>query len=141
MKKILNILKYKLGWQTYKDAFFWTFVSIWLFVDVVTFSCIYYNPNIDWEWTMHLINLGFIWFIAICTFIKERGGKFNDWLNTKFEKQNMKTTYKILETKYFKKFIQDCSEDAWQKYLDAIDKEIDFIKEWERSIEDRNKSK
>lgn len=86
MKKILDILKYKLGWQTYKDAFFWTFVSIWLFVDVVTFSCIYYNPNIDWEWTMHLINFGFICFIAICTFIKCKGGKFNDWLNTKFEK-------------------------------------------------------
>ena len=86
MKKIFDILKYKLGWQTYKDAFFWTFVSAWLFVDVVTFSCIYYNPNIDWELTMHLINLGFIWFIAICTFIKCRGGKFNDWLNTKFEK-------------------------------------------------------
>ena len=29
MKKIFDILKYKLGWQTYKDAFFWTFVSIW----------------------------------------------------------------------------------------------------------------
>lgn len=28
MKKILNILKYKVGWQTYKDAFFWTFVCI-----------------------------------------------------------------------------------------------------------------
>ena len=86
MKKILDILKYKLGWQTYKDVFFWIFISIWLFVDVVTFSCIYYNPINDWEWTMHLINFGFIWFIAICTFIKERGGKFNDWLNTKFEK-------------------------------------------------------
>jgi hypothetical protein len=53
----------------------------------------------------------------------------------------MKTTYKILKTKYFKKFIQDCSEEAWQKYLDTIDKEIDFIKEWEKSIEERNKSK
>lgn len=86
MKKILNILKYKLSWQTYKDAFFWTFVSIWLFVDVVTMACIYDNPNIDWEWTMHLVNWGFILFFAVCTFIKERGGKFNDWLNTKFEK-------------------------------------------------------
>ena len=64
MKKILDILKYKLGWQTYKDAFFWTFVSIWFFVAVVTFSCIYDNPNIDWEFTMHLINFGFIWFFA-----------------------------------------------------------------------------
>ena len=86
MKNILNILKYKLSWQTYKDAFFWTFVSIWLFVDVVVAACIYDNPDIDWEWTMHLINLGFIWFIGICTFIKCKGGKFNDWLNTKFKK-------------------------------------------------------
>ena len=65
MKKILDILKYKLSWQTYKDAFFWTFVSIWLFVDVVTFSCIYYDPDIDWEWTMHLVNWGFILFFAV----------------------------------------------------------------------------
>lgn len=86
MRKFIDILKYKLSWQTYKDTFFWTFVSIWLFVDVVTMACIYDNPNIDWEWTMYLINLGFIWFIGICTFIKCRGGKFNDWLNTKFEK-------------------------------------------------------
>lgn len=71
MKKILDILKYKLVWQTYKDAFFWTFVSIWLFVDIVTYSCIYGNPNIDWELTLLLINFGFIWFIAICTLIKE----------------------------------------------------------------------
>jgi hypothetical protein len=49
--------------------------------------------------------------------------------------------HKILETKYFKKFIQDYSKEAWQKYLDAIDKEIEFLKEWERSIEERNKSK
>lgn len=47
----------------------------------------------------------------------------------------------ILETDYFKQYIQDCSEEAWQKYLDTIDKEIDFLKEWERSIEERNKSK
>ena len=47
--------------------------------------------------------------------------------------------YKLSETKYFKQYIQDCSEEAWQKYLDTIDKEINFIKEWERSIEDRNK--
>ena len=86
MKKILDILKYKFGWQTYKDAFFWAFVSIWLFIDVVTFSCIYYNPNIDWELIMHLINFGFILVFAICTFIKCKGGKFNDWLNTKFIK-------------------------------------------------------
>ena len=46
-----------------------------------------------------------------------------------------------LETDYFKQYIQDCPEEAWQKYLDAIDIEIDFIKEWEKSIEDRNKSK
>ena len=46
-----------------------------------------------------------------------------------------------LRTDYFKQYIQDCSEEAWQKYLDVIDKEITFIKEWERSIEDRNKSK
>ena len=47
--------------------------------------------------------------------------------------------HKILETKYFNQYIQDCSKEAWQKYLDTIDKEINFIKEWERSIEDRNK--
>ena len=86
MKRILDILKYKFGWQTYKDAFFWTFVCIWLFVDVVTMACIYDNPNIDWKWTMHLINLGFIWFIGICTFIKCLGGRFNNWVNTGFEK-------------------------------------------------------
>ena len=45
----------------------------------------------------------------------------------------------ILEDKYFKQYIQECSKEAWQKYLDTIDKEIDFIKEWERSIENRNK--
>lgn len=86
MKKILDILKYKFGWQTYKDAFFWTFVSIWLFVDVVVAACIW---DIDPDTRLliiHCINLGFICFFAICTFIKERGGKFNDWLNTKFEK-------------------------------------------------------
>ena len=86
MKKVLDILKYKLGLQIYKDAFFWIFVSIWLFVDVVTFSFIYGNTNIDLEWTIHLINFGFLLFIAICTFIKCRGDKFNDWLNTKFKK-------------------------------------------------------
>lgn len=48
--------------------------------------------------------------------------------------------HKILDTKYLKQYIQqDCSEEAWQKYLDTIDKEINFIKEWKRSIEDRNK--
>lgn len=86
MKKILNTLKYKFGWQTYKDAFFWTFVCIWLFVDVVVAACIRDIDPIDRRFTLHMINLGFIWFIGICTFIKCRGGKFNDWLNTKFEK-------------------------------------------------------
>ena len=86
MKKILDILKYKLSWQTYKDAFFWTFVSIWLFVDVVVAACIWDIDPMDRRFTLHMINLGFIWFIGICTFIKCRGGKFNDWLNTKFEK-------------------------------------------------------
>lgn len=47
--------------------------------------------------------------------------------------------HNISETKYFKQYMQDCSKEAWQKYLDTIDKEINFIKEWERSIEDRNK--
>jgi hypothetical protein len=46
-----------------------------------------------------------------------------------------------IETDYFKQYTQYCSEEAWQEYLDAIDKEIDFLKEWERSIEERNKSK
>jgi len=45
------------------------------------------------------------------------------------------------EADYFKQFAQTCSEEAWQKYLDTIDKEINFIKEWERSIKDRNRSK
>ena len=40
--------------------------------------------------------------------------------------------HKISETKYFKQYIQECSDDAWQKYLDAIDNEINAIKEWER---------
>ena len=47
--------------------------------------------------------------------------------------------HKILKTEYLKQYIHTCSKEAWQKYLDAIDKEINFIKEWERSIEDRNK--
>ena len=51
------------------------------------------------------------------------------------------SNHKISETEYFKQYIHACSEEAWQKYLDAIDKEINFLKEWERSIEDRNKSK
>ena len=89
MKKILNILnilKYKLSWQTYKDAFFWTFVSIWLFVDVVVAACIW---NIDPDtrlFIIHGINYVFILFFAVLNLIKCRGGKFNDWLNTKFEK-------------------------------------------------------
>ena len=45
--------------------------------------------------------------------------------------------HKISETEYFKQYNQDTLKESWQKYLDAID----FIKEWERSIEDRNKSK
>lgn len=49
------------------------------------------------------------------------------------------TKHKISETDYFKQYIQDCLKEDYQKYLDAIDKEINFIKEWERSIEDRNK--
>ena len=49
--------------------------------------------------------------------------------------------HKISETKYFKQYNQDTLKESWQKYLDSIDKEIKFIKEWERSIEDRNKSK
>ena len=86
MKKILNTLKYKLGWQTYKDAFFWTFVSIWLFVDVVVVACI---QNIDQDtrlFILHCVNYGFILFFAVLNLIKCRGGNFNDWLNTKFEK-------------------------------------------------------
>lgn len=51
------------------------------------------------------------------------------------------TKHIILETNYFKQYMQDGLNEAWQKYLDTIDKEIKFIKEWERSIEERNKSK
>lgn len=40
--------------------------------------------------------------------------------------------HNISETNYFKQFIQDCSKEAWEKYLDTIDNEINFIKEWER---------
>lgn len=47
--------------------------------------------------------------------------------------------HKISEAEHFKQYIQECSKEAWQKYLDTIDKEIDFIKEWERSIKNRNK--
>lgn len=86
MKNILNILKYKFGWQTYKDAFFWTFVSIWLFVDVVVAACIL---DIDYDTRIiiiHSVNYGFILFFAVLNLIKCSGGKFNDWLNTKFEK-------------------------------------------------------
>lgn len=43
--------------------------------------------------------------------------------------------FKIFESNYFKQYSQDTLKESWQKYLDAID----FIKEWERSIEDRNK--
>lgn len=86
MKKILDIIKYKFGWQTYKDAFFWTFVCIWLFVDVVVAACIWDIDPINRRFTLHMINFVFILFIGICTFIKCKGGKFNDWLNTKFEK-------------------------------------------------------
>jgi hypothetical protein len=68
MKKIFDILKYKFGWQTYKDAFFWMFVSIWLFVYVVVAACIYDNPNIDLELTMHLINVGFVCFFCYLYF-------------------------------------------------------------------------
>lgn len=47
--------------------------------------------------------------------------------------------HKISETTHSKQYIQECLAEAWQNYLDTIDKEIDFIKEWERSIENRNK--
>ena len=86
MKKILDILKYKLGWQTYKDAFFWTFVSIWLFVDVVVAACIW---DIDADtrlFIMHIINFVFIMIFGVITYIKCLRGRFNDWLNTKFYK-------------------------------------------------------
>lgn len=86
MKKILNILKYKLSWQTYKDAFFWTFVSIWLFVDVLVAACIWdIDPNTR-LFILHGVNYGFILFFAVLNLIKCGGGKFNDWLNTKFER-------------------------------------------------------
>ena len=86
MKKILNVLKYKFGWQTYKDAFFWMFVSIWLFVDVVVAACILDIDSDTRLFIMHGINYVFILFFAILNLIKCGGGKFNDWLNTKFEK-------------------------------------------------------
>ena len=86
MKKFLNILKYKLSWQTYKDAFFWTFVCGWVFIDVVTMACIYDNPNIDSEFVMHIINFVFVMIFGVITYIKCSGGTFNDWLNTKFDK-------------------------------------------------------
>ena len=53
----------------------------------------------------------------------------------------MSITKHKFETSFFKQYAQECSKEAWQKYLDTIDKEINFIKEWERSIENRNKSK
>ena len=53
----------------------------------------------------------------------------------------MSITKHKFETSFLKQYTQYCSKEAWQKYLDTIDKEIKFIKEWERSIEDRNKSK
>lgn len=86
MKKILNILKYKLSWQTYKDAFFWTFVSIWLFVDVVVAACILDIDPDTRLFILHGVNYGFILFFAVLNLIKCGGGKFNDWLNTKFER-------------------------------------------------------
>ena len=60
MKKFINTLKYKLSWQTYKDAFFWLFVSICVFIDVVVMACIYDNPNIDSEIVMHITNFVFV---------------------------------------------------------------------------------
>ena len=86
MRKFLNILKYKLSWQTYKDAFFWMFVCGWVFIDVVTMACIHDNPNIDSEFVMHIINFVFVMIFGVITYIKCSGGKFNDWLNTKFDK-------------------------------------------------------
>ena len=47
--------------------------------------------------------------------------------------------HNILESNHFKQYMYDGLKEAWQKYLDAIDKEINFIKEWEKIIEDRNK--
>ena len=46
-----------------------------------------------------------------------------------------------LETEYFRQYIHASLKESWQKYLDTIDKEINFIKDWEKSIADRNKSK
>ena len=86
MKKFINTLKYKLSWQTYKDAFFWLFVSIWVFIDVVVMACIHDNPHIDSEIVMHIINFVFVMIFGVITYIKCLGGKFNDWLNTKFDK-------------------------------------------------------
>lgn len=86
MKKIFDFFTHILGWETHKDILFWTFVTIWLFVDILVFSCIYDNPNIDSEFVMIWINFFFMLIIEVLTIIKCKGGKFNDWLNIKIKK-------------------------------------------------------
>ena len=86
MKKIFDFFKNIFGLETYKDILFWTFVTIWLFVDTLVFSCIYDNPNIDSVIVMILINFFFMLIAEILTIIKCKGGKFNDWLNIKIKK-------------------------------------------------------
>ena len=86
MKKIFDFFKDILGLETHKDILFWTFVTIWLFVDTLVFSCIYDNPNIDSVFVMILINFFFILIAEVLTIIKCKGGKFNDWLNIKIKK-------------------------------------------------------
>ena len=86
MKKIFDFFKDIFGLETHKDILFWTFVTIWLFVDTLVFSCIYDNPNIDSVIVMILINFFFMLIAEILTIIKCKGGKFNDWLNIKIKK-------------------------------------------------------
>lgn len=86
MKKIFDFFKDILKLETHKDILFWTFVTIWLFVDTLVFSCIYDNPNIDSVIVMILINFFFMLIAEILTIIKCKGGKFNDWLNIKIKK-------------------------------------------------------
>ena len=86
MKKIFDFFTHILGWETHKDIFFWIFVTIWLFVDILVFSCIYDNPNIDSKIVMILINFFFLIIVEVLTIIKCKGGKFNDWLNIKIKK-------------------------------------------------------
>lgn len=47
----------------------------------------------------------------------------------------------LIPSTYFMAHSKYMSEEQWQKYLEEIDKEIHWLKEWEKDIDNRHKDK